>query len=168
VIRKIILFAVVFSALQLTWQASAESTIARAFIEKAVVAPAAFTVNVLTPDAHATATGSHLRARGGGINIINGCDGMDLLFLLIAGFAVAPLSARSRLLGILTGVPLVYVLNQTRILALFYSSRVNTNLFDALHGFIAPIVVILVIAGYFYVWLYHMRLLAPAHDGHSQ
>ena len=156
-IWKIILFAFVFSVLQLTWQASTNLEISRSFIEKAVVAPAAFAVNLLTPDAHATAVGSHLRSPRGGINIINGCDGMEILFLLIAGFAAAPLNGRARLYGILAGIPLVHVLNQARILALFYSSRSNPPLFDALHGFITPIVLVLAIAAYFYTWLFRSQ-----------
>jgi exosortase family protein XrtM len=157
VILKIILFVMVFSALQLAWQASTDSSIARAFIEKAIVAPAAYTINRVTPDAHAYAAGSRLRSPGGGINIVNGCDGMEMLFLLMAGFAAAPLGGRDRLLGILAGIPLIYLLNQARILALFYSHRSNPELFDALHGFIAPVVMVLLIAAYFYLWLFRTQ-----------
>lgn len=56
---------------------------------------------------------------------------MELVFLLIAGFVVAPLAGRSRILGVLAGIPLIYVLNQARILALFYSNRNDPDLFDA-------------------------------------
>jgi exosortase family protein XrtM len=162
VIRKILLFVVVFSALQLTWQASAESRTARTFIEKAIVTPAAYMVNRVTPDAQAYAAGSRLRSPGGGINIVNGCDGMEMLFLLMAGFAAAPLGWRDRVFGMLAGIPLIYLLNQARILALFYSHRSSPDLFDALHGFIAPVVMVLLIAAYFYVWLFRTQPHAAA------
>jgi exosortase/archaeosortase family protein len=153
-IKPIIIFLAVFSTLQLAWQASADSDGSRAFIERAVVAPAAVAVNLLTPQVHAHAAGSLLGSQGGGgINIVNGCDGMEMLFLLLAGFAAAPLPWRTRLFGMLVGVPLVYVLNQARILALFYSHRSDPNLFDALHGLIAPACMILIIIAYFSFWL---------------
>jgi exosortase family protein XrtM len=118
-----------------------------------VAAPAAFLIDRITPDVRAYAEGSHIRSSAGGLNIINGCDGMELLFLLIAGFAVAPLKWRSRVYGTLVGVVLVHVLNQARIVALFYSSRANPPLFEALHGFVAPIMMVIIIAMYFYIWL---------------
>jgi exosortase family protein XrtM len=151
VIRKVAVFVLVFSALQIAWQCSTDFS--GPIIEKGIVAPAAYAINQLTPDVHAYVRGSHLKsAGGGGINIVNGCDGTELLFLLIAGFAAAPLSARSRVAGIVIGIPLVYLLNQARILALFYSARRDAEWFDALHAFIAPIVLILIIGAYFYAW----------------
>jgi len=161
-IRRVIIFVAVFSVLQLAWQAGTESNAARMFIEKTIVAPAAFAINLSTPAVKAYASGSHLRSPGGGINIINGCDGMELLFLLIAGFTVAPLAWRSRILGVLAGIPLIYVLNQARILALFYSNRNDPDLFDALHGFVAPLVMVLLIAAYFYVWLFRAQRVDAA------
>jgi exosortase family protein XrtM len=161
-IRRVVLFVVVFSVLQLAWQASTESSAARIFVEKTIVAPAAFAINLATPAAKAYASGSHLRSPGGGINIINGCDGMELLFLLSAGFMVAPLAWRSRILGVLAGIPLIYILNQIRILALFYSNRSDPNLFDSLHGFVAPLGMVLLIAAYFYVWVFRAQRVDAA------
>jgi exosortase family protein XrtM len=165
VIRKIILFLLVFSALQLSWQASSDLRIARRFIEQGIVAPAAYAVNRITPEVQAYVSGSHLRSPAGGINIVNGCDGMEMLFLLIAGFTAAPLTWRARLAGILAGVPLIYVLNQARILALFYSHRNSPETFDALHGYITPIVMVLLIAGYFYLWLWRIPPVAAESTG---
>jgi exosortase/archaeosortase family protein len=102
---------------------------------------------------HAYASGTRLRAPGGGINIVNGCDGTETLFLLLAGFAVAPLGRVARLLGALSALPVVYALNEARVLALFYAHRDNAELFDLLHGYLAPILMVLLIAVYYYIWL---------------
>ena len=161
VIRKVILFLLVFSTLQIAWQQSTDSALARGFIQRAIVAPAALIIDRITPDAHAVAVGSRLRSPMGGINIVNGCDGMEMLFLLIAGFAAAPLSGRDRLAGILAGIPLVYALNQGRILALFYSLHENADWFDAMHGLVAPVLMVLLIGIYFYLWLPRESARAP-------
>src|SRR5271165_4388080 len=149
-ITKIVSFACVFAVLQVAWQLSAGTATARSFIEVTTVRPAAFIANRLTPDFHVEAVGTRLLAPAGGINIVNGCDGMETLFLLVAGFAIAPLSWRLRLLGSLIGVPIVYVLNQSRILALFYAHIADAQLFDLLHGIIAPVIMVLIIAAYYY------------------
>ena len=81
-------------------------------------------------------------------------DGMETLFLLFAGFAAAPICWRARIGGILVGLPVVYALNLARILALFYAHHRDADLFDLMHGFVAPVVMVLLIATYFHVWLF--------------
>jgi exosortase family protein XrtM len=152
-LRRLAAFVLVFTALQCAWQWSAQTAGAQRAIELVIVMPAAWLANRLTPEVHASAAGRHLRAPGGGINVVNGCDGTETLFLLLAGFAVAPLGPLSRLLGALLGIPLVYALNQARILALFYAHRRDTELFDLLHGYLTPILMVLVVALYFHGWL---------------
>ncbi len=161
---RVVEFLLVFSALQFSWQACADTPYARAFIATAIVRPAVYLVNHLTPQVRAEAQGNRLRAAGGGLNIVNGCDGMETLFLLIAGFVVTPIPSSARWLGALAGLPLVYALNQARILALFYAYRRDPDWFDALHGLFAPLAMVLCIAAYFYAWLAiaHRTATSPA------
>jgi exosortase/archaeosortase family protein len=76
------------------------------------------------------------------------------LFLLLAAFLVAPLPARARALGLVSGIALVYVINQARILLLFYVYRRDPALFATLHGTVTPIAVVLMLAAYFHAWLH--------------
>jgi exosortase family protein XrtM len=156
-----LVFVFVFTALQLTWQSLRDTAVENFVIHTCTVVPAAFFLNRLTPEVHAEAVHFTLRAPGGGLNILNGCDGLEALFLLVAAFAVAPVSGRSRLTGLTAGVPIVFAVNQIRILALFYAYRVDPALFDSLHAMVAPILVILVVASYFYAWLAHSARRAP-------
>jgi hypothetical protein len=42
---------------------------------------------------------------------------------------------------------------------LFYANRADRGLFDLLHATVTPIAVIILVAGYFYVWLFrHTRI----------
>ena len=161
-LRRLAAFLLVFAALQCAWQLCAQTAAAQRTIGLVIVAPAAWLVNVMTPEVHASAVDRHLRAPGGGINVVNGCDGTETLFLLLAGFAVAPLGRLSRLVGALLGIPLVYVLNQARILALFYAHRRDTELFDLLHGYLTPILMVLAVAVYFHGWLLRSAQSAAA------
>lgn len=152
-IARALIFLAVFGALQLGWQLLDGSPLYHAVIDQGVVVPAAALGRALTPEMGVHAVGNHLRENSGGLNIVNGCDGMETLFLLFAGFAVAPLSWRSRLGGILAGIAVVYGLNLVRILALFYARGSDMELFDLLHGIVTPAIMVLAIAAFYYVWL---------------
>jgi len=159
---RAIAFLAVFLLMQLGWQALRGTAFERVIVHDATVRPAAFLVNKLTPDVRARAVGFTLQAPGGGLNILNGCEGMEALLLLITAFIVAPLPRNSRSKGLLLGALLVFAVNQARILTLFYAYRTDHNLFDSLHALVMPIAVILAVAGYFYAWLVHASPSTPA------
>lgn len=148
-------FLLVFSVLQLTWQSLRGTAVEYFIVHTCTVLPAAFGIALLTPGVHVQAIKFTLHAPGGGLNILNGCEGLEALFLLFAAFVVAPIPWRSRPLGLLVGTAVVFIVNQIRILVLFYAYRSNHGLFDSLHGIVAPIIVILIVSVYFYAWLVH-------------
>ena len=156
-------FLVLFALLQLSWQSLRETAAGRFVINDCTVEPAAWLVTRLTPSVRVRAVDHSLRAPGGGLNIVNGCEGMEAMFLLSAAFAVVPLPWRPRLTGLALGIAIVFVVNQVRILLLFYGYRASPAWFDALHTTITPIGVVLVISAYFYAWLvYSGRQTAAA------
>jgi exosortase/archaeosortase family protein len=89
---------------------------------------------------------------GGGLNILNGCEGVEVAFLLIAALCAMPGSHRRRLCGMAVGVSLVFMLNQARILALFYAFRYDKVLFSLLHGTVAPLAMIACTVLFVAVW----------------
>jgi len=152
-VPRAIAFLLLFVLLQLAWQGARGTIIQRLVVDDGTVAPAAFLANLLTPAVHAQAKQSSITAVGGGLDIENGCEGLDALFLLAAAMLVAPIAGRMRAIGILIGTGVVFLLNQARILALFYAYRADHALFDLLHGTVTPIVVVLLVLGFFYGWL---------------
>jgi len=153
VIGRAAIFVFVFGALQIGWQWTDGSTLHRWVIERGVVAPTASLIAALTPELGVRAKGNRLWESRGGVNIVNGCDGMETLFLLFAGFAVAPLSVRARLFGILAGIPIVYLLNVVRILVLYYAHHTSPELFDVMHSVVTPILMVAAICVFYYFWL---------------
>jgi exosortase/archaeosortase family protein len=154
-LRPGVAFVVLFFLLQIGWQCLRGSSVEHSIIYYGTARPAAFLINLLTPSLHARAFNSDLTAIGGELRILNGCEGMDALLLLLSAFAVAPLSWSAKIRGVLIGALLVFAVNQARILILFYVARADRNLFEQIHATAAPIAVILAVSGYFYVWLYH-------------
>jgi exosortase/archaeosortase family protein len=148
-----VLFLALFSALQIGWELSRGGPLEQFVIHDATVRPAVALIRRLTPDIAARAAGFSVQAPGGGLNIQNGCEGTEALFLLLAAFLAAPLGRWPRIAGLACGVLLVYALNQARIVTLFYAWRASPERFDLLHGSVLPVAIVLLVSAYFYAWL---------------
>lgn len=146
-------FLAAFATLQLTWQGLRGTVVERVIVQHGIVRPAAWLVNSLTPAVNVRAGDHSLQAAGGGLNILNGCEGIEALFLLGAAFLVAPAGLRARWLGMLVGTALLFALNQARILTLFYAYRADKSVFALLHGTVMPLVTVLLVCAYFHLWL---------------
>jgi hypothetical protein len=115
------LFLLVFAVLQVGFELSRGSALEHTVIHDGTMRPAAALIRMLTPEIPAQAMMFSVKATGGGINIRNGCEGTEALVLLLAAFLVAPIAWRARLAGMALGVVAVFILNQLRVLALFYA-----------------------------------------------
>ena len=152
------IFLGVFGMLQWAWGEARDTWVERLVIHQATVRPAAALVQFITPEANARPVAASIKAPGGGLNILNGCEGTEVMFLLVAAFAAVNLGWRHRLIGLALGLVLIFALNQARILALFYAFRNQRSLFDILHTTILPAVLIAAVALYFYAALHRSRL----------
>ncbi|WP_158622686.1 archaeosortase/exosortase family protein [Aquabacterium soli] len=147
-------FLAIFAVLQGWYSTAARDTwIERMVIDEVTVKSAAALIQIIDPTTGVQPVGSRLQAPGGGINIINGCEGVDVLFLMMAAMLVAPISISARLMGISLGVCVVLGLNQARVIGLFYAYRGDRSLFDMLHGVVAPLMLIVAVSAYFLLWL---------------
>ena len=146
---QLLLFAVLFIAMQAGWSLAQGTALEHVTVGDWTVRPAAFWIQLITPDIGANAQGYSITATGGGINVLNGCEGFEVVFLWLSALAITPLSWRWRGIGLVLGVGLIWVLNQVRILILFYAYRTNKEWFAQLHGTIAPLVLIVLVAAAF-------------------
>jgi exosortase/archaeosortase family protein len=151
--------ALAFSLLQQGWEAARGGPLEHFVIHEATVRPAALLIDLVTPGLHVAAIGYTLHSPGGGINVLNGCEGTEVWLLLAAAFAVAPLRAHMRVLGALLALPLVLLLNDLRLVGLFYALRFDRDAFAALHGSVTPVLLVCAAASYFHAWLAHERTL---------
>jgi exosortase family protein XrtM len=150
---RVLMFGAVFFALQTTYSAARGSAIERLVIDGATVHTAAALIGAAWPAVGVQAVGSRLVAPGGSINVLNGCEGTDVIFLLTAAMLVAPMGWRRRLLGLAVGLPLVFALNQLRLVALFHAFRYDKTLFSWVHGTIGPLLLVMAVGLFFAYWL---------------
>lgn len=148
------IFLAVFALLQGWYNAAARDTwIERLVIDQVTVKAAASLIQSFDPGVGVQPVGSRLHAPGGGINIINGCEGIDVMLMMTAAMLVAPIAWKARLAGMVLGTMVTLTLNQVRVVGLFYAYRTDRGVFDMLHGVVAPMLLILAMAGYFLLWL---------------
>jgi exosortase family protein XrtM len=148
-----VVFVLVAGALQALWSAARGSAVERVVIDGATVHTSVALIGWLTPDVAVHGEGSRIRAPGGGINILNGCEGTEVLFLLVAAMLAYPASWRQRGLGLLAGTAAVFAFNQARLLVLFYGLRADRSLFSSLHGLVTPLVLVLCTVLFFIGWM---------------
>jgi exosortase/archaeosortase family protein len=160
-LRSAFVFVLVFALLQGAWTAARDTAVEHFVIDLCTVQPAAALARWVQPGVAARAVGSRITAPGGGINIIGGCEGTEVLFLLMAAFMAFPMRWRDRAAAIALAVPVVWLLNQARTVTLFFAFRNERALFDLLHAYLAPIALIVAAVFYFVLWTHYARRNAP-------
>lgn len=150
--------------------------------------PAVKVINTMTPERRAKSSDNKISSRKAVLNIVRGCDGSGVWFMLLAAVfafgitqnnSIAASNARFRessknlanvpraimaffyanvarslevIIGLLLGTIVVYLVNQIRIVGLFYLVEWDRTLFPVVHTYFAPTLIILIIAGFFLWW----------------
>lgn len=152
-IKQALVFILLFILMQAGWQMLRDDAIGHFIRGTVTVKPAVMLIHLLTPHIQASALGNQILAPGGGLVIKIGCEGIEALFILIAGLFSVTMAWRAKLSGMLLGLMLIYIVNEIRILVLFYAFRADKALFQLLHGTIAPLALIAIAGLFYHYWL---------------
>ena len=145
----VLLCAAFYAALAQAW----ERGLARWLIEGLTVPPAAWLARLVCGDPGIVAQGARLVSPSASLNVLFGCEGTDVLLVLAAALLVTPVRWSRRCAGLLAGMLVVFAVNQLRLLALFLALRAAGGWFGPLHGLVAPLVVVALVAAYYFLWL---------------
>lgn len=151
-LRFALIFLIAFFVLQYGYSASRGSLVEHIVIDIATVRPSVEVINLIAPLEHAQATGHRIVSPQGGLNILNGCEGTESIFLLLAAIVAFTAPWKRKLIGFLLGTALVYVLNQARIVSLYFVAHHDRHWFDLLHGYVAPTLIIILTCVFFLWW----------------
>jgi exosortase H (IPTLxxWG-CTERM-specific) len=94
-----------------------------------------------------------------GVNINNGCNGVEAMLILLASIVAFPATLKARAIGLLLGALAVQAINAVRIVTLYLLGAYQPRLFDMFHTAVWQIVVILTAIGFFLLW--SARVAAP-------
>lgn len=139
------LFLAAFFTLQYAWEMSRGSALERLVIDRLTVAPAAWVIDALWPEQQVDAQGHRLVSPQARLNVLNGCEGLETVFLLWAALLAYPLAWRARLAGMLLGTLLVYVLNQGRLVLLWHVFVHERERFGLMHGTLLPLAMVVLV-----------------------
>lgn len=140
-------FSLALLALHIGWLSLQDTSIEHWLMRYPTVSTAACLIEWLFPGDGITSLEWTLRSTYVTLNIKRGCEGTEL-FILSAAAAYALQSPwRSRLLLLLAGLVLAFVLNQARIVALYWTVRNAPGLFELMHAYVAPTAMLLPLAG---------------------
>ena len=99
-------------------------------------------------------TGSTISGPMATLSVFRGCDALDPILVLCAGVVAYPASWRNKMIGLLLGVPALFVMNVVRILSLYIIRFKAPTFFEPMHLQIWPVVFV-VMAGV--LWLAWVR-----------
>jgi exosortase H (IPTLxxWG-CTERM-specific) len=105
----------------------------------------------------ATVEGTEIRSGPFGVNIENGCNGVETALLLAAAVLAFPDGWRQRLTGFLLGFLGIQVLNLIRVVSLVWIGRHRPALFDSSHTVIWQSAVVLFGVLIFLFWASRQR-----------
>jgi exosortase family protein XrtM len=111
-------------------------------------------INWIAPGEQVTANHNHLLSVKAKLEIVRGCDGAGVLFLLTSAIVVFPSNGLRKCLGLIGGIGLIYSLNLLRISMLYFVIAYHINWFILIHTYLAPTLMILVGCCYFAWWAF--------------
>jgi len=124
-----------------------------ALIDNATVRPSVFLINQINPHERVKAKGHRLVSSHAKLSVLNGCEGTESMFLIIAAILAFQTSWRHKVTGLVLGMMTIYLANQVRIVSLYFAARHDQALFAALHGYIAPTLIIAIGCAFYIGWI---------------
>jgi exosortase family protein XrtM len=97
---------------------------------------------------------NHLLSAKANLEIVRGCDGAGVLFLVVSAIIAFPSIWRRRLVGLFLGIGLIYLLNLLRICILYFVIAYRPGWFPLVHVYLAPTLMVMVGCCYFAWWAF--------------
>jgi exosortase H (IPTLxxWG-CTERM-specific) len=109
-------------------------------------------------------TGTVIRSPRFGVNIRNGCNGVEAMLIFLAAVLAFPATWKSRLTGLGLGILAIQVINLIRVVALFLTGVYFPKLFDTSHTVVWQTIVILFGVVLWIFWANRFATPPPARE----
>jgi exosortase family protein XrtM len=155
-------FIIGFAALMGAFEASRNTAFEHFLVVDAILMPTTHLIDTLTPSEHVKLIDRTIASPGSSLRITRGCEGIEMFILLTAAIVAFPASLKSRLRGLFYGAILAYVLSISRLVGLHYALRYSPGVWETLHGLVAPLGPIVLLALFFMHWSATASRVAPS------
>ena len=119
-----------------------------------VVTICADVINLIAPLENVFAQQNHLISVNANLEIVRGCDGAGVLFLVISAILAFPAKLIRKLIGLLLGIILISMINLIRIIVLYFVVAYHFDWFSLIHTYLAPTLMVIVGGSYFAWWAF--------------
>lgn len=151
-LRFVVTMVLIYGAFHVAYHAIPDAILRDVVYFHGFVQPSSWLVNWLNPAEGVAAVGNQMRSPRAVLEIVRGCDGSGVWFLVSAAVLAFPASWRMRAVGVLAGAALVYCLNLARLVGLYFVAGYRGSWFLPLHTYFVPTLLIVVICLFFMQW----------------
>ena len=151
-LRFVVIAAVLYGLFHLAYHKIPDDTLRKVIYPNVIGHAAAKVINTMTPDRKVRVRDNSIISSKAVLNIVRGCDGSGVWFMLMAAIIGFGGRIRHIVAGLLLGTAVVYVINQVRIIGLYYLVEWDRTWFPPVHTYYAPTLIIFLIAAYFLWW----------------
>lgn len=159
-----LIFIAIYMLLQFAYLSAPDWFVKDFLVSQITVIPGASFINFLFNDVSVHAEGTRIVSGQGSINVLRGCEGTETMLMLIAAVLASGRKFIALGFGLCLGCLLIFVLNQLRIAGLFWVVVYQRDLFDVIHGYIAPLFIVASAAGFYLLWLKNSQTTALAQE----
>ena len=116
------------------------------------VGVSAHIVNIISSGEKVVAQNGKIVSQNSSMKIAKGCEGIEGILLIAAAVCAFPAGMRKKAFGLLAGVILIYTLNLTRIVGLWFTLKYKPALFDIMHIYVGQTYIIFISVLFFMWW----------------
>ena len=152
-VRFVLLFIVFYIVMHVSYLAVPIEYLINFVYRWGINEPAAWVINAITNEQTVRVEGHRLISKTAILEIVRGCDGSGVFFIMASAILAFSASMRYKFWGVLSGLVLIYLLNQTRVIVLYFVVSKEPDWFVPLHTYYIPTLLIIIMCCFFIWWL---------------
>ena len=141
-LRFLVVFACAYGVLEGLYFILPDDFLRNVVYHRSIISVSADLIRLITPGEPVAAHANILRSGPVALEVVRGCDGAGAAFLLIAAIAAYPARLSRKLVGVAIALALTWLLNEMRVVGLFYLATRHAPWFLPVHIYLAPTLVI--------------------------
>jgi exosortase family protein XrtM len=157
----VILFIATYGLFEFLYFKISDSFLIDVIYYHGLVSPCVSIINFLSAGENAIAARNIISSHGVSLEVVRGCDGAGTIFLLAAAILTFSASFKNKIIGLVSGITLLVVINLLRIISLYFVMRYQNAWFTPIHTYFAPTLIIIISCFFFAVWAQHAAKKNP-------
>jgi exosortase family protein XrtM len=151
-IRFLLVFVICYALFHTAYFMVPDSVLRDVVYYHGIVQVSEGVIDLAAPDERVSAVQNKLMSSKAALEVVRGCDGSGALFLIMAAIIAFSATVKRKLLGVFLGLVLIYLLNLTRIVGLYFVVAYQRDWFLPIHTYFAPTLIVIVSCIFFAWW----------------